>query len=283
MKNISAVIITKNEEKIIGLCLSRLSFAKEVIVIDSGSEDNTVKTAKKYGAKVFYKKWQGYAKQKNFGISKAKGEWILSVDADEIVTKELGAEIVQAVKQSHLRQGFHLRQDSSGQAGGQAKDQMRGYYIPVKNNYYGKFLKFGGQYPDYHLRLFRKGKGKFTETEVHEGIEVKGAKAKLKNPIMHYTCATVEEHIERINYYTDLEAEKAIKNRYAPTGYSVIIRPGVIFFKNYFLKLGFLDGMEGLIHHVISARYLFIKEAKIMEKKGINKFRLLQTLFKKLR
>jgi len=262
MKNkLSVVIITKNEEKIISRCLDAVKWANEIIVVDSGSTDDTVSICKKYGAKVFYKKWQGYSEQKNFAISKAKGNWILSIDADEIVSDELKDEIKSILLNNEV--------------------EYDGYEIRFKNYFYGRFLRFGGLYPDYHLRLFKKGKGSFNKTKIHEGVWLTGKTKKLKGEILHFTSKTIFDHIENINKYTELEAIQNVSVSKIPTGYSIFIKPFYNFIKNYFFKFGFLDGFQGLVFHIVSSMYLFIQEIKTAQRLNMLDFNFLGSLFKR--
>ncbi len=257
--NVSVVIIAQNEGRIISRCLESAAWAAEIIVVDGGSTDDTAATARESGAKVFDNKFEGFAEQKNFAISKASNEWVLSIDADEVIEKALAEEILSVIKNP----------------GG-----CDGYYIPRKNFYYtGRFLRFGGLYPDRQLRLFKKGKGKFEGGRVHEGLKVQGKAGVLKNALLHYTKPGIKAHINTVNKYTGLEAEKSLSEGKRATGYTLLFKPAGYFIKHYFLKLGFLDGIEGLIYHVISAHYVFIKEIKLAEKAGLNNIRLLPTLF----
>ncbi len=224
---------------------------------------NTVNICKKYNAKVFYKKWQGYSKQKNYAISKAKGSWILSIDADEVVSDELREEIKNLLENNI--------------------NEYDGYEMKFKNYFYGRFLRFGGMSPDYHLRLFRRGRGKFNKTQIHEGVWLKGKKARLNGSIFHFTSSTIFDHIENVNKYTELEAIQNIEISKIPTGYSVFIKPVYNFIKNYFFKFGFLDGFQGLVFHTISSMYIFIKEIKTVEKMKILGTNFIVSIFKRVK
>jgi glycosyltransferase involved in cell wall biosynthesis len=243
------------------MCLESLSWVDEIILVDSGSTDTTVKIAEKSGARVFFKKWAGYALQKNFAISKTRGNWVLCVDADEIITGPLKEEILSLLA---------------------ANPDKDGYFIPRENYFYGKLMKHGGLYPDGQVRLFRKGKGHFPPIMLHETLEIDGKTGWLKNPMKHFTKKTIKEHLEYSNKYTGLETEQRLKSNYAPTGYSVFIKPFFRFVSHYFFKAGFLDGFNGLVYQVITAFTLFLSEIKILEARGF-KDNLLLTLFKRAR
>ncbi|HDT14760.1 MAG TPA: glycosyltransferase family 2 protein [Firmicutes bacterium] len=245
--SISAVIITKNSAACLPRCLRCLDFTDEIIVVDSESSDETVKIARSHKAHVYVKKFAGYGKNKNFGISKAKGAWVLSVDSDEYVSDTLREELLGKISGSR---------------------EADGYYITRRNYFYGKWLRFGGQYPDYHMRLFRKGKGLFDLSAVHEGLRLKGRSARLRGWLIHDSKPTVERHISDINLYTGLETEKKPAKKEKPFYYRVLFKPVLYFVKNYFFKMGFLDGAGGFIFHVNSAMYLFITAVKKLEKKG---------------
>jgi glycosyltransferase involved in cell wall biosynthesis len=258
-KTISVIVITKNEEHDIGRCLESLAWAGEIILVDSGSTDDTVRIAKRLGAKVYYKKWAGYAEQKNFAISKTKGKWILCVDADETIPGPLKEELLSLTS---------------------SNPDKNGYYIPRENYFYGKLMKHGGLYPDGQVRIFRKGKGHFPPILLHETLKIEGETGWLKNPMKHFTKNTIKEHIEAANKYTGLETEQRLICNYAPTGYSVILKPFFRFIRYYFFKGGLLDGFNGLVYHVITAFMMFVSEIKILEAREF-KDNLVLTLFKR--
>jgi len=242
VEGISCVIIAQNEEKNIAGCVKAFKWAGETVVIDGGSRDRTAALARKAGARVFYRKFDGYSRQKNFAVSKASKGWVISVDADE--RPEPGFE-------KAVRRAVENR-------------EVDGYWLPRKNFFYGRFLRFGGQYPDYQLRLFRKNKGRFAAADVHEGVVLKGRAGYLKRGFEHYTKEDIASHVDALNRYTGLEAQK----RGSALFYYLLLKPFFNFIKNYIFKMGFLDGAGGFIFHVNSAMYLFITAVKKLEKKG---------------
>jgi glycosyltransferase involved in cell wall biosynthesis len=287
---ISAVVICKNEGNIIAQCLGALSWVDETVLIDSGSSDRTLEIAKKYGARVFKRAWTGYAAQKNFGILKARGEWVLSLDADEIVTGELRDEILTSIDPKLKTQDPGKVKSQKSKVKSITGDETRnpmpetpvsGYYIPRRSFFYGHELRFGDIYPDCQLRLFKRGSGKYTETEIHERIEIPGNTARLKRPMLHYSKDSVHAHIDSLNSYTGLEMKRALKIGYRPTGYSVLIKPVLNFMKYFIFKFGFLDGFAGFIYQRVVAQYYFVKEVKIMQELGMGWGDLKNSLFKR--
>jgi glycosyltransferase involved in cell wall biosynthesis len=231
----------KNEEENIKDCLKSVKWADEIIIVDSFSRDKTVEIAKEYTSKIFQKKWMGYGKQKNLALEKTTEEWILNIDADERVTKELAQEIKEAIQ----------------------RNQYDGYYIPNKAYFLGKWMRHSGWYPDYHLRLFKKEKGKFNERIVHEAVEVKGKKDYLKGPIEHFTAKSLSEYLRRLDKYARL----TIEGREGRAGwYRIFFHPPSTFFKMYIIKRGFLDGIHGLILALCHSFYTFNKYARLWEK-----------------
>lgn len=240
---ISVVIITKNEQDNLPYCLENVKWADEIIVVDSGSTDTTVDIAKRFGAKIFEKKWEGYGIQKNFAIDNAENDWVLSIDADEIISPELQNEIKKIIKND---------------------SDCASFKIPRKLIFQGKFLRWGGCYPDYQIRLFRKGKAKFNLDLVHEKLVVDDKIGRLKNSIEHHSYKNLSDYFERFNRYTTLNALKRFDNRKRFYLWQYLYAP-VKFIKLYFLQLGFLDGIPGLNWALLCSFFDIIKFLKLKE------------------
>ena len=272
---LSVVLITYNEEANLARTLESVRALLrdgqgEIIVVDSGSTDRTGEIAESFGAKVFVEAWKGYARQKNSAMEKATGDWILSLDADEEVSPDLAAEILQIL--SHPPQVYKLmRREADGTV---APVLINGCWMRRKNYFLGRWIRHGGFWPDRKLRLCRRGTGKFREASVHETMEVEeyrggGATVlskKLRGVLIHHSYPTLSDYIEHMNRYSSLGAEMVVAD--GRTGFSVIniaIRPWVTFFYNYFLRLGFLDGREGLLLHLYHAVYVSWKYGKAWE------------------
>ena len=240
---ISVVVITRNEERSIQKCLEGVKWADEIIVVDSFSGDRTAEIAGAFGAKVFQKKFEGYGSQKNYAVEKASNEWILSVDADEVVTAGLKDEILETIKNP---------------------SKCAAFKIPRKLYFQGRLMKRGGCSPDYQMRLFKKGAAKFDLEPVHERLLFDGPTGKLKNSIIHYSYENLTDYFERFNRYTSLDAVKRRqKGARAELWHRVV--PFHKFISMYFLKLGFLDGRQGLDWAVLCAFYDIVKFMKLRE------------------
>jgi glycosyltransferase involved in cell wall biosynthesis len=253
---LSVVIITNNEEANIARTLASVQplvadGKGEIIVVDSGSTDRTVEIAKSFGAKVFIEEWKGYAAQKNSAIDKATGEWILSLDADEELGPELAGEM-KSIEQARAR-------------GGTASPV--GFWIPRKNFFLGRWIRHGGFWPDPKLRLFRKGSAHFEERLVHEDVKLtEEITSQLKHAILHHSYPTLADYIGHMNRYSSLGAEMAVaKGRRSFSAFNIVLRPLATFIYNYFFRLGFLDGREGLLLHLYHAVYVSWKYAKAWE------------------
>ncbi len=278
---LSVVIITHNEEANIARTLEGVKpliadGKGEVIVVDSGSNDRTVEIAKSYGAKVFIEEWKGYAAQKNSAIDKAMGDWILSLDADEEVEPKLLEEIswLLGAIRDWERDGFPVDDDPSskelhdrGLKYGLDEENLSGFLISRKNFFLGRRIKHGGFWPDSKLRLFRSGKGKFQARAVHEDIQVEGVTSTVqRGALFHHSYPTLSDYIDHMNRYSSLGAEMAVAEGHR--GFSlvdIVVRPAATFIYNYFFRLGFLDGREGLLLHLYHAVYVSWKYAKAWE------------------
>jgi len=240
---ISAVVLAKNEEKNIKACLDNLSWCDEILVVDDNSQDKTEEIAKKTGAKVF-KRLLGhnFSDQRNFGLEKAKGEWVLFVDADERVSPALWYEIMATTNDP--------------------RSNYAGFYFKRKDVMWGRELKYGETGNIVLLRLAKKDVGRWTGA-VHEVWEIKGKTLVLKNPLTHYPHQTVKEFLQEINYYTELRARELYKKKVSTSWVSILLYPKLKFFVNYFFKRGFLDGLPGLIFALMMSFHSFLVRGKL--------------------
>ena len=242
---LSVVLITKNEEANIERCLASVAWADELVVIDSQSTDDTVKIATRCGARVFSPMWRGYGPAKQEGVNQASGDWILSIDADEVVSPELAEEIRAVLSNRTDRVGF---------------------YIPRKTEFLGRWILHCGWYPDHLLRLFRKSDGRFNDAVVHEKVVVEGATGFLRGHLLHYSYPDLEHYLRKFNTYTTLGAEEAYRTGKKAGWSDLVIRPPVAFIKHYISKQGFRDGMQGFVLSVLSAMAVLTKYAKLWHK-----------------
>ena len=246
---LSVAIVAMNEEANLGRTLEGVRWADEIIVVDSGSSDRTIEIAREHGAEVVRKAWPGFSAQKNFAFEHCTQDWILSLDADEVVTPKLAEEIQRVITNP---------------------DALTAYWISRKNLFLGKWVRFGGFYPDPKLRLFRRGRVFMTDAIVHEDVRLKPEfdqrTGHLQNPMVHNAYPTLSSYMEHMNRYSSLGASAAVEKGYR--GFSIldiVLRPMATFVYNYFFRLGFLDGREGLLLHLYHAVYVSNKYAKVWE------------------
>ncbi|MDH4222926.1 MAG: glycosyltransferase family 2 protein [candidate division Zixibacteria bacterium] len=249
MSKVSAVVITYNEENNIRRCLESLKFADEIIVVDSKSEDRTVSIAKEYTRKVFLEKWRGFAKQREFACNLASFEWILNVDADEVITSELAREIRKRI-------------DSNA--------DVDGFWIRRRSKFLGRWIEHAWQ-PDWVLRLFRKEKAAVGENQVHEKVEIQGKTEKLKGRMEHYPFENLSHNLKKLDKYTTLSARQMQTENRSGIFLKLLFSPILGFFKIYILKQGFRDGVPGLILSVFHSFYVFDKYAKYWELEKVKK------------
>lgn len=237
MKNISVALATYNEEKNIASCLSSVKdWTDEIVIVDGSSTDKTVELAKKFGAKIILTDNPPlFHINKQKAINACSEKWIFQLDADEVVTEELKQEILDAVN----------------------KQRLNGYWIPRKNFFLGKWLSKGGQYPDYSLRFYKRGKGRLPCKDVHEQAEVEGKVGYLKNPLLHYPYADFSEYLEHFRRYTDIFAKEYKEQKLSVSPFSfinyMIIKPKIWFLLTYFRHKGFLDGFPGFVFSFFSS------------------------------
>lgn len=241
MPLISATLITHNEAGNIGRAIRSLSCADEIVVVDSGSTDETKTLAASLGARVAVHPWEGFAAQKNFAVRQARHDWILSLDADE----ELDADAQAAVKRWKI-----------------SEPKASGYRFARRARYLGRWILHSGWYPDYKLRLFDRGKGQWQGAYVHESVVVAGPVETLAGEILHYTCDSLAEHRKRIEFYTDLAAREMIDRREGVSPARRALAPVWIFLHSYFIRMGILDGYQGFLIAWMAARYVRRKYSK---------------------
>ncbi|MDP9267173.1 MAG: glycosyltransferase family 2 protein [Acidobacteriota bacterium] len=258
--SLSVVIVTQDEEANLARALESVRFAavapNEMIVLDSGSTDRTVEIARDFGARVFQEEWKGYAAQKNSAIDKAGGDWILALDADEVLEAELAQEIAA------------LDVPASEGARPAPPDLRAAFRIPFKHHFLGQLLRFGGMYPDRKLRLFRRGHARFGERAVHESVEVFDADAptgEMQHAILHYGYPTLAGYLATMDRYSSLAAEQMIAEGREPIPFiDTVVRPVFSFISRYIFLLGFFDGRAGLLFHYHHSRYVRSKYVKAL-------------------
>jgi glycosyltransferase involved in cell wall biosynthesis len=245
MNSLSVVIITLNEERNLPRCLlSVKDIAAEVIVVDSGSTDATVKIATESGCRVFKREMDGYGQQKQFGVDQASNDWILSLDADEELTAEAAGEI-----KTLLDHG----------------PDKNGYFLPFRLVFLGKVLKYGGTGHEKKIRFYNRNHGKFTFSAVHEKVEVEGPVGILNNVTYHYSYSSIDHHVRKSNRYTTQAAEGNLRNGKHYPKIWVALKFPVSFITFYFLKGSILDGYPGFMWAFMAAVYGSLKIAKTIE------------------
>jgi glycosyltransferase involved in cell wall biosynthesis len=247
MHQISATLITCNEERNIAEALQSVSWADEIVVIDSGSSDGTLEICRRFTDKIAHRNWTGYVDQKNYAVEKARNEWILSLDADERISHELQIEI-----QDLARRGF----------------DRPGYRMPRLTYFMGRWIKHGDWYPDYQLRLFDRKRGKWTGGLVHESVKTNGDPGLLRGEIHHYTYRSLSDYLQRLEKYSTLAALDYQQRGKVTTPFNLLGNPIAAFLKAYVLKRGFLDGVPGLAAAFMGAVSVFFKYAKLYERQN---------------
>ncbi len=237
---ISAVLITRNEEARLERCLASLTWADEIVVVDSQSTDRTVEIARAHGATVHTHAFRDFAAQRNFALERALCDWILMIDADEEVTPEAAAEIRRAA----------------------ASDSADAFRLPRRNRVFGRFLRHGGNYPDYQTRLFRRGRARYTGI-VHERLQGVECLGTLTQPLLHDSYASLTDYRPKLHQYTTLEAAHRGAQGERGSWLKVLVLPPAVFLRAYVLKCGFLDGRAGFTAARLGALYAFVTQRKL--------------------
>lgn len=243
---ISLVVITKNEASCLAKCLESANFVSEIVVVDSGSTDETVKIAERFGAKVFHQDWLGFGPQKQFAVNCASYDWVLCLDADEYLSPKLKASLQDLFK-------------------GEPTDCA--YQFPRCNKFLGRFLRHGEGYPDCCLRLFNRQHAQWSDDLVHEKIIPNTDDFKvgvLRGDLMHESGESLYKYIEKQNTYTTIQADLRLQKRERILMIKVLLSPSVRFIKYYFFKRGFIDGFPGFVHISIGCFFVFLKYVKLI-------------------
>ena len=238
---LSAVLITRNAASRLGPCLDSLGFCDEILVVDSGSEDDTVALAERRGAQVIPADWRGFGPQKQYAVKQAKHDWVLCIDADERVSEPLREEILTAL----------------------ADPRFDAYRFARCNRFMGRYLRHGEGYPDWSLRLFDRRRAHWSDDAVHEKVLTDVVVGTLPGDLLHDSAESLDSYLAKQNRYTTLAAETALKQGRRAGVAKMLLSPFFRFIKFYVLRLGFLDGVPGLVHILIGCQNSFAKYAKM--------------------
>jgi len=239
---LTVTVITLNESANIDACLASVRWADDILVVDSGSTDDTIERAKAAGARVIVKEWLGYGAQKNFAATEAAHDWILSLDADERVSAGLAEEI---------------RRTLAGAA------PAPGYRLPRVTWHLGRWIRTTDWYPDYQLRLYDRRRARWKTSRVHESVQADGPVVDLTNDLEHYAYRDITHHHQTMDRYTTLAAEEMYAEGRRAGWWDLAVHPVAAFLRNYILKRGIADGLPGLIVSTMNAHYVFLKFAKL--------------------
>ena len=240
---LSAVLITRNAAAVLDSCLESLAFADEILMVDSASSDGTLEIAARRGARVVQKEWLGFGRQKQFAVDQAKNDWVLCIDADERVSHELAASIGRAL----------------------AAPESPVYRMARRNRFLGRWLAHGEGYPDWSPRLFNRMNARWSDDLVHEKVLYAVTPGTLEGDLMHDSSDDLAAYLDRQNRYTTLAARQAFELGRNAGVLRLLLSPVVRFFKFYILRLGFLDGVPGLLHISIGCMNSYMKYAKLLE------------------
>jgi glycosyltransferase involved in cell wall biosynthesis len=243
MGTLSVILIVKNEADNIRPCLESVSWADEIVVVDSGSTDDTVAICQEFTPHVYVHDWPGFGKQKSRALSYATKEWVLSLDADERVTPELRQQITSVM----------------------AEAKFDGFYMPRLSQFCGKFVRHSGWYPDYVLRLFKRGAGRFSDDLVHETVLLHGTAGRLSSPLLHYSYRSQADVERKVEHYAASAARQMFQAGRNVTRLDAPLRASWAFLRTYLLRLGLLDGKAGWEIARMNARTTYLKYLKLRQ------------------
>jgi glycosyltransferase involved in cell wall biosynthesis len=234
-------VITRDAAPLLAGCLGSAPFAAEIVVVDSGSRDDTVEIARRFRARVVEHPFAGFGAQKNFAVAAATHDWVLCLDADERVTPELARSIADAL----------------------AAPRGVAYAVARRNRFLGRWLAHGEGYPDWNVRLFDRRRARWSEDAVHEHVVAEGPVARLAGDLLHASAESIDAYLAKQNRYTTLQAEAMHARGERASVARLVVSPLFRFFRFYVLRLGFLDGVAGLVHIAIGCQNSFMKYAKL--------------------
>ena len=240
---LSAVLITRNAAARLDACLASLQFCDEIVVVDSGSTDNTAEIARRHNARVLEKDWLGFGRQKQYAVDQARNDWVLCLDADEAVSQELAASIASAL----------------------ANPVAPIFRMPRRNRFLGRWLRHGEGYPDWSLRLFDRRSARWSDDPVHEKVLYAVTPGTLEGDLLHESAEDLRDYLDKQNRYTTLAAQQLFERGKSASVLQLVASPLVRFVKLYVFRLGFLDGLPGLAHVSIGCMNSFMKYAKLAE------------------
>jgi len=247
MPKLSVVIITHNEEKRIRPTLESVKWCDEIIVVDSCSTDKTVDICQEYNhCQVYTQPFLGFGLQKRFAVEKATNDWILSVDADEVMTDALQKEIKTLMSKPTI--------------------PYSGFYLPITLVFMNRVFKYGSENKKLHLRLFNRNACNFNDKNLHETVEATGTTSKLENEILHYSYIDIEQYFHKFNNYTTAYAKDNLHKGKKTNVFAAVLKFKFYFFKLYFVRLNFLNGYPGVVWSLFSSFYILVKKAKLYEK-----------------
>ena len=241
---LTVTVITYNESAHIAAALQSVSWADEIVVVDSHSSDDTVAIARPYATRIETRDWPGYGAQKNYAATIASNDWILSIDADERVTPELADEIRATLA---------------------TEPAQRGFRVPRVTWYLGRWIRSTDWYPDYQLRLYDRRAATWNSRRVHESVDIQGTPGVLRHELQHYAYRDISHHLATIDRYTSLAAEQWFAEGRRTSALEMLVHPRLAFLRNYLLRGGIREGAPGLLVSRMNAYYVFLKFAKLWE------------------